>query len=58
MVAYVLYNIGQMSVGALPDLQIPFDSPTFVPLTLQTSSGIHSHVPLQKFEKPVIFENI
>ena len=47
-----------MSIGILPVLQIPLESPTFVPFTLQYSSGIHSDVSLQKSEKPIIFENI
>ena len=37
-----------MSVGILLVLQIPFDSPTVVPLTMQNSLAIHSDVPLQK----------
>ena len=47
-----------MIIGILPILQIPFDSLTFVPLSLQNSWGIHSDVSLQKPEKPVIFVNI
>ena len=45
-----------MIIGILPILQIPFDSLTFVPLSLQNSRGIH--VSLQKPEKPVILVNI
>ena len=37
-----------MSVAILLVLQIPFDSPTVVPLTLQNSLAKHSDVPLQK----------
>ena len=44
-----------MIIGILPILQIPFDSLTFVPLSLQNSRGVHSDVSLQK---PVIFVNI
>ena len=44
-----------MIIGILPILQIPFDSLTFVPLSLQNSRDIHSDVSLQR---PVIFVNI
>ena len=45
-----------MNLVIIPDLQIPIDLPTFGPLVMQSSWGIHSDVSLQKSEKPGILK--